>query len=93
MHQKLTTKWTIGNCLANYETYMYFYFIINILPYFKVIAQHCIVRICEMITKNQHLAKFVLHSIMLTEKYLVYLSGVVPVRCMQTTISVTLKQL
>ena len=43
--------------------------------------------------KNQHLAKFVLHSIMLTEKYLVYLSGVVPVRCMQTTISVTLKQL
>ena len=63
------------------------------LPYFKVIAQHCIVRICGMITKNQHLAKFVLHSIMLTEKYLVYLSGVVPVRCMQTTISVTLKQL
>ena len=43
--------------------------------------------------KNQHLAKFVLHSIMLTEKYLVYLSGVVPVRCIQTTISVTLKQL
>ena len=33
------------------------------LPYFKVIAQHCIVRICGMITKNQHLAKFVLHSI------------------------------
>ena len=32
------------------------------LPYFKVIAQHCIVRICGMITKNQHLAKFVLHS-------------------------------
>ena len=45
------------------------------LPYFKVVAQHCIVRICGMITKNQHLAKFVLHSIMLTEKYLVYLSG------------------
>ena len=64
-----------------------------LLPYFKVIAQHCIVRICGMITKNQHLAKFVLHSIMLTEKYLVYLSGIVPVRCMQTTISVTLKQL
>ena len=65
------------------------------LPYFKVIAQHCIVRICGMITNNQHLAKFVLHSIMLTEKYLVYLSGVVPVQCtcMQTTISVTLKQL
>ena len=63
------------------------------LPYFKVIAQHCIVRICGMITKNQHLAKFVLRSIMLTEKYLVYLSGVVPVRCMQTKISVTLKQL
>ena len=62
------------------------------LPYFKVIAQHCIVRICG-ITKNQHLAKFVLHPIMLTEKYLVYLNGVVPVRCMQTTISVTLKQL
>ena len=63
------------------------------LPYFKVIAHHCIVLICGMLTKNQHLAKFVLHSIMLTEKYLVYLSGVVPVRCMQTTISVTLKQL
>ena len=30
------------------------------LHYFKVIAQHCIVLICEMITKNQHLAKFVL---------------------------------
>ena len=27
------------------------------LPYFKVIAQHCIVRICGMITKNQHLVK------------------------------------
>ena len=37
--------------------------------------------------------KFVLQLIMLTEKYLVYLSRVVPVRCMQTTISVTLKQL
>ena len=42
---------------------------------------------------NQHLAKFVLHLIMLTEKYLVYLIGVVPVQSMQTTISVTLKQL
>ena len=61
------------------------------LPYFKVIAQHCIVRICGMITKNQHLAKFMLHLIMLTEKYLVYLSGVVLVQFMQTTISVTLK--
>ena len=30
---------------------------------------------------------------MLTGKYLIYLSGVVPVQCMQTTISVTLKQL
>ena len=63
------------------------------LHYFKVIAQHCIVRMCRMITINQHLAKFVLHSIMPTKKYLVYLSGVVPVGCMQTTISVTLKQL
>ena len=63
------------------------------LPCFKVIAQHCIVLICGMITKNQHLAKFVLHLIMRTEKYLVYLSGVVPVRCMQTTISVIFKQL
>ena len=43
--------------------------------------------------KNQHLATFVLHLVMLTEKYLVYLSGVVPVRCIQTTIYVTLKQL
>ena len=58
------------------------------LLYFKVIAQHCIVLICGMITINQHLTKFVLHLIMLTEKYFVYLSGVVPVRCMQTTISV-----
>ena len=63
------------------------------LLYFKDIAQYCIVLICGMITKNQHLAKFVLHLIMLTEKYLVYVSGVVAVRCMQTTISVTLKQL
>ena len=63
------------------------------LPYFKVIAQHCIVLICEMIAKNQHLAKFGLHLIMPTEKYLVYQSGVVLVRCMRTTIYVTLKQL
>ena len=42
------------------------------LLYFKVIAQHCIVLVCEMITKNQHLTKFVLQFIMLTEKYLVY---------------------
>ena len=63
------------------------------LPYFKVIARHCIVLICGIILKNQHLAKFVLQLIMLTEKYLVDLSVVVPERCMQTTISVTLKQL
>ena len=36
---------------------------------------------------------FVLHLIMPTEKYLVYQSGVVLVRCMRTTIYVTLKQL
>ena len=36
---------------------------VKIIPYFKVIAQHCIVLICRMITKNQHL-------IMFTEKYL-----------------------
>ena len=29
------------------------------LPYFKVIAQHCIILICGMITKNQNLVKFV----------------------------------
>ena len=63
------------------------------LPYLKVIVQHCIVLICGMIKKNQHLAKFVLQLIMLTEKYFVDLSVVVPVRCMQTTISVTFKQL
>ena len=79
--------------LTNYYGHLVIVLRMSRLPYFKVIAQHCIVRICGMITKNQHLAKFVLHSIMLTEKYLVYLSGVVPVRCMQTTISVTLKQL
>ena len=63
------------------------------LLYFKVIALHCIVLICGMIIKNQHLAKFVLHLTKPTEKYLVYLSGVVPVQCMPTTISVTLKRL
>ena len=63
------------------------------LHYFKVIAQHCILLISGMITKNQHLGKLVLHSIMLTEKYLLYLRGVVPVQCMQTTLSVTLRQL
>ena len=60
---------------------------------FKVIALHCIILNGRMITKNQHLAKFGLHLIMPTEKYLVYLSGVVPVQCMPTIISVTLKQL
>ena len=44
-----------------------------------------------MIARNQHLTKFMLNLTMLTEKYLLYLSGVVPVQCMQTTISVTLK--
>ena len=39
------------------------------LLYFKVIAQHCIVLICEMITKNQHLSEFVLNLILLAEKY------------------------
>ena len=35
-----------------------------------VIAQHCIVLICGMITENQQLAKGVLHLTMLIEKYL-----------------------
>ena len=51
--------------------------------------RHEVSRMCTIL----HLAKFMLHSIMLTEKYLVYLSGVVPVRCMQTTLSVTLKHI
>ena len=58
------------------------------LLYSKVIAQHCTVLI-----KYQHLAKFVLHLTKLTEKYLISLCKVLPVRCMQTTKSVTLKQL
>ena len=56
------------------------------LSYFKVIAQHCIVRICGMIST----VRVAFNNAY--RKYLVYLSGVVPVRCMQTTISVTLKQ-
>ena len=39
--------------------------------------------------KKSTFSKVRVALIMLTEKYLVYLSGVVPVRCMQTTISVT----
>ena len=49
------------------------------LIYFKIIAQHCVVLICGMITKNQILAKFELHLTMLTEKYMFYISGEVPV--------------
>ena len=64
------------------------------LLFFKIIAQPCIVLICGMIIKkNQHLAEFVLHLIMFKEKYLVYLSGLVPVQGMPTTLSVTLKRL
>ena len=50
--------------LTNYYGHLVIILRMSRLPYFKVIAQHCIVRICGMITKNPHLAKFVLHSIM-----------------------------
>ena len=45
-------------------------------------ALYCL--FCVMIIKNQHLTKFVWHLTILTEKYLVYLSGVVPIQCMYT---------
>ena len=42
--------------------------------------------------KSLHLVKFVSHLTMLIEKYLVFLSGVVLVQCMQLIIFVTLRQ-
>ena len=64
------------------------------LLYFKVIEQHCIVLICGMITKISTFSKVrVAFNNAYRNMFGVYLSGVVPVRCMQTTISVTLKQL
>ena len=62
------------------------------LLYFKVIALHCIVRFSGVITRNQHLERFVLHLIMRIEKCLVFPRGVVPVLCMLNIICVTLKQ-
>ena len=53
---------------------------------------YCIVRFSGVITKNQHLERFVLHLIMRIEKSLVFPRGVVPVLCMLNIIFVTLKQ-
>ena len=40
------------------------------IPSFKVIARHCIVPSCGPIIKDQHLQRFVSHSTMLIEKFL-----------------------
>ena len=50
------------------------------------------VRFSGVITRNQHLERFVLHLIMRIEKSLVFTRGVVPVLCMLNIIFVTLKQ-
>ena len=47
---------------------------------------------CGTIIKCLHLVKFVSRLTMLIEKYLVFLSGVVLVQCMQLIIFVTLRQ-
>ena len=59
---------------------------------FKAIVRHCIVLFCGMIIKSLHLVKFVSRLTMLIEKYLVFLSGVALVQCMQLIIFVTLRQ-
>ena len=59
---------------------------------FKAIVRHCIVLFCGTIIKSLHLVKFVSRLTMLIEKYLVFLSGVVLVQCMQLIIFVTLRQ-
>ena len=59
---------------------------------FKAIVRHCIVLFCGTIIKSLHLVKFVSRLTMLKEKYLVFLSGVVLVQCMQLIIFVTLRQ-
>ena len=53
---------------------------------------HCIVLFCGTIIKSLHLVKFVSRLTMLIEKYLVFLSEVVLVQCMQLIIFVTLRQ-
>ena len=58
---------------------------------FKAIVRHCIVLFCGTIIKSLHLVKFVSRLTMLVEKYLVFLSGVVLVQCMQLIIFVTLR--
>ena len=45
------------------------------LPCFRVIVPHCIVRFCKSIIRNQHLQRFVLHATMLIEQILVFLRG------------------
>ena len=47
---------------------------------------------CGTIIKSVHLVKFVSRLTMLIKKYLVFLSGVVLVQCMQLIIFVTLRQ-
>ena len=62
------------------------------VTYFKVIALHYIVRFAGVITRNQHLERFVLHLIMRIEKSLIFPRRVMPVLCMLNIIFVTLKQ-
>ena len=59
---------------------------------FKAIVRHCIVFFCGTIINSLHLVKFVSRLTMLIEKYLVFLSEVVLVQCMQLIIFVTLRQ-
>ena len=58
---------------------------------FKAIVRHCIVLFLWNDYKRLHLVKFVSRLTMLIEKYLVFLSGVVLVQCMQLIIFVTLR--
>ena len=66
---------------------------VKVARYQSYIVQHCIGHSCLAIIKSlKKLVKFVSHFIMFIEKYLVSLSGVVPVKCMQLIIFVTLRE-
>ena len=81
----------LGPPLANSWTRACIYIYIYIYTYIYCVL-HCIVRFSGVITRSQHLERFVLHLIMRIEKYLVFPRGVVPELCMLNIIFVTLKQ-